>query len=56
MAGCDVSHCGFLRRVVLCAVMSFHVMSFDDVVFCLCLLSCQCPIMSYDVKSDAVMS
>ena len=33
-----MSHCGFLRRVVLCAVMSFHVMSFDDVVFCLCLL------------------
>ena len=32
-----VSDCGDLRLVMLCAVMSFHVMSFDDMVFCLCL-------------------
>ena len=25
-----VSDCGYLRLVMLCAVMSFHVMSFDE--------------------------
>ena len=37
-----VSYSGYLRLVMLRAVMSFHVTSFHDVVFCLCL----CSIMS----------
>ena len=37
-----VSDCGYLRLVMLCAVMSFHVMSFDDMVFCLCLCVLVC--------------
>ena len=41
MVGCEVT-CG---ELMLCDVMSFHVMSFEDVVFCLCLLFCQCPII-----------
>ena len=31
----ELTHCGYLRLVMLCAVMSFHVTSFHDVVFCL---------------------